>query len=149
MMDSQEEISPELTKLANSVPIELLRAGPKRYAGLNQKSDGKWRFVLFHTMPVTLIWTDWKEGFGSFTIRPGATNTRIDDYVINAKTLDIPASWAYATLETYVKRLDFVELSPESEGKLVKALFAASGIEMGEALFDALDTEMREEDRES
>lgn len=129
-MDLEEQDA--LKKLAAEVPVDLLRAGPERYGPLKPGTAGAWRLISENGIPTALAWTDWKEGFGIFTIRDGEVADRLDNYVITSKAIDIPAGWAYTTLDRFVKRFGTnVELSEPKGGRLSGALRDASG-EVGE-----------------
>jgi len=116
-------ISPELKKLIDSVPVELLRRGPERYDSLRPSARGSWKTVLYDGLPIAVAWTDWKEGFGIINLKTEEPTDRLENYVITAKALDIPAGWAYTSLETVVSKYEFdreVTLSGQTDGKLSK-----------------------------
>lgn len=125
-----EEDFSALEELANKVPVELLRAGPKQYAPLDPEVKGSWRFVNEDGMPSAVIWTDWDKAFGVITVREGEAATRIYNYVTFAKAFDFSAGWAYSTVEEFVKRFEdsVGSLSDPHSGKLAGALKDASGI---------------------
>lgn len=114
-------ISPELKKLIDEVPVEQLRPGPQRYAPLNPAKKGSWKTILYGGLPIAVAWTDWKTGFDIINLRTDLPTDRLSNYPISAKALDIPAGWAYSSLETVVSKYDFdrpVELSAQTDGKL-------------------------------
>lgn len=114
-------ISPELKKLIDDVPVEMLRRGPERYDSLRPSARGSWKTVLYGGLPIAVAWTDWKGGFGIITLKSDEPTDRLDNYVISAKALDIPAGWAYTSLETVVSKYEFerdVHLSAQTDGKL-------------------------------
>jgi hypothetical protein len=130
------EIKAALEKLVREIPVELLKKGPERYASLEEDMEGSWRFVFENGLPVALVWTDWEDGFDKLSIQDGPTNRRLEDYIVNAKALDIDAGMAYTTLETFVNRFDEkVELGESETGKLSGAVKAAQG-NRGEASRD-------------
>ena len=54
-------------------------------------------------------------------MRTDEPTDRLSNYVITAKALDIPAGWAYSSLEKTVAKYDFereVALSAETKGRL-------------------------------
>lgn len=114
-------ISPELKKLIDEVPVDLLRAGPERYASLRASARGSWRDILYDGVVTARAWTDWEKGFDIINVSDSAITDQLSNYVITSKALDIPASWAYTTLDRTVKRLSEeapVTLSEQSNGKL-------------------------------
>lgn len=114
-------IDPKLKELADKVPVELLRAAPERYAALRPSSKGSWKTVLVGGLPAAAVWTDWKNGFDVISLSDSEVTDQLQNYVITAKALDIPAGWAYTALETVVSKWDTeqpVELSAQTDGKL-------------------------------
>ena len=114
-------LSPELMKLIDEVPVEALRQAPTRYASLRNSARGSWRTVLYEGIPIAVAWTDWEKGFDIINLRNAEPTDRLGNYVITAKALDIPAGWAYTSLETVVSKYDFerdVTLSVQTNGKL-------------------------------
>ena len=121
MNDNIVVISPELKKLIDDVPVELLRAGPKRYDGIRPTAKGSWRTISYNGIPIAVAWTDWENGFDIINLRTAEPTDRLSNYVITARSLDIPAGWAYSSLEKTVAKYDFeldVELSAETKGRL-------------------------------
>ena len=128
-------ISPELKKLIDEVPVELLRRGAERYKPLRPSARGSWRAVLYGGVPIAVAWTDWEEGFDIITLSTDEPTDRLQNYVITAKALDIPAGWAYTSLETVVSKYDFeqdVRLSPQTDGKLRKLTEKETEVDTGE-----------------
>lgn len=131
MADEILTIAPELKKLIDEVPVELLRKAPERYDGLKANKRGAWRLITEHLVPVAVAWTDWKGGFDIISIGTSDIRDRLENYVITAKALDFSAGWAYTTLDSFVKRFDQdfeVRLSEQSEGKLSGALRASGAL---------------------
>lgn len=123
-------ISPELKKLIDSVPVELLRPAAERYASLDEDAKGSWKVISSHGKPQVLAWTDWEDGFDLITMSSGDTVNRLMNYPITAKSLDIPAGWAYTTLDTYVLGFEDGErmsISDQEDGFLGNARLRASG----------------------
>ena len=126
-MDSMS-LPPELQKLVDANPVELVWSGPERFGPLNPEALGAWRFVIESFVPVTLVWTDWREGFGSLTLVECPTNTAIDKYIVLAKGSGIGAGWGYKILEKRIKDFDGnVTLTENQTGKLAGAWTAAEG----------------------
>jgi hypothetical protein len=114
-------ISPELKKLIDEVPIEQLRPGPKRYAPMRESAKGSWRYILYGGEAVALAWTDWENGFDIIPQKEFEGTDRLSNYPITAKALDIPAGWAYSSIETVVSKYGLhkeVTLSDQINGKL-------------------------------
>lgn len=114
-------ISPELMRLIESVPVELLRAGPKRYAPMQENKNGSWKYIYYGNTVVATAWTDWDKSFDIINRRDCEITDRLGNYVITAKALDIPAGWAYTSLETVISKYDTAEkvtLSGQYDGKL-------------------------------
>jgi hypothetical protein len=105
----------------DKVPVELLRAGPERYAAMRPTAKGSWRTISYNGIPIAIAWTDWKDSFDIINLRTDEPTDRLSNYVITAKALDIPAGWAYSSLEKTVAKYDFereVALSAETKGRL-------------------------------
>jgi hypothetical protein len=114
-------IDSKLKQLADAVPVEMLRPGPTRYGSLKPNTRGSWKTVLVEGVPVAVVWTDWKDGFDVIHLRDAEVTDLLGNYVITAKALDIPAGWAYSSLETVVSKFDTeqnVSLSAQTDGKL-------------------------------
>lgn len=118
-------------KLAKLQAPTLLRAGAERYAPLRKSQRGSWKLILSDLNPVALAWTDWEDGFGIITIRSGSIRDTLDNYLIAAKALDIPAGWAYSSLDTFIETLDVddaVTTDAQQNGALRGALAATGGL---------------------
>lgn len=100
---------------------EIIRRGPERYGPLDPEKEGTWRVILSNRLPVAVAWTDWEEGFGIYVLLDTEVTSRLQTYQISAKETNIPAPWAYTTLEEYLSGLDLedqVTLEAPREGKL-------------------------------
>lgn len=109
---------------------QLLRPGAERYASMNTAKRGSWRNILSEGTTVAVAWTDWEDGFDIINVKTNSVTDRLGNYVIQSKALDIPAAWAYTTLDTFVNRFDeedSVAISEQSNGKLQNALYASGG----------------------
>jgi hypothetical protein len=117
---------------SKATKTSLLRPGAQRYESLDPTVEGTWRFLTSHGENVALVWTDWQKGFDLITIKSGPISDRLGNYVITARALDIPAAWAYTTLDTFISRFekkDEVTLSDQSNGLLKGAISATGGDE--------------------
>lgn len=131
MSDELKKLKVEvaLQELADSVPVDLMRPGPVRYAPLRITKRGSWRSLLHDLEPFALVWTDWEDGFDVIHIGNSAFADQLENYVITSKALDIPAGWAYTSLDAFVKRFgdEDVRVSDQKDGKLIGALNDSRG----------------------
>ena len=125
---SVKEAKARLDKL---IAPTLIRPGAERYAPLRKSARGSWKLIMGDLNPVALVWTDWENGFGIITIKSGSLRDTLDNYLIAAKALDIPAGWAYSSLDTFIETLnvdDAVTVDAEQSGALRGALEATGGL---------------------
>jgi len=102
-------------------PFELVRKGAERYDGLDRTKQGTWRAITSHGLPMGLAWTDWENGFDVRPLHDGAVSVRLGKYPEHAKAVGVTASWAFTTLEEYIKTFDptdEVAMGPDQRGPL-------------------------------